>query len=305
MKKYLIVFNPNAANGAAAKRVGPIRDLLGAKGISCDFELTREPLHAISISKEGCGTGYSGIIAAGGDGTANEVLNGIMASATDARPVFGMLSIGRGNDFAYGAGIPRDIQGACDLLAQGVTAPMDVGRIIGDEFPEGRYFGNGIGVGFDAMVNIEATKLTWAQGFLGYFIAAMKTMFFYYEPSLLEIEYNGKTETKAMIQISAMNGSRMGGAFYMTPDAKNDDGYLDLCIAHEPRRGQMLGIILRFMKGTQVTSPHILFDRTQALKIRSADGKLVVQADGEVLSTAGSEVKIACIHHAVRVIRAA
>ena len=297
------------------------------------MELTNGPLQAVSIAKDGCAAGYSSIIAAGGDGTVNEVLNGIMLSGAVGNdlPAFGIISIGRGNDFAHVAGVPQDIAMACDVLERGTPVPMDIGRIMVDSsarsddsssqttirsgaaanelqfpthFPNGRYFINGVGIGFDAMVNIEATKITWAQGFLSYFIGAMKTMFFYYDPVSLDIEYNGKRETKQMIQISVMNGRRMGGAFYMTPDAVADDGLFDLCIGHAPKRREMLGIILRFMNGTQGVSPHVMFDRTQHLSVKSADGKLVVQADGEIMCTEGRQVEIECLHRAIQVIRA-
>ena len=303
MDKYLIVFNPNAANGAAAKQLESVKELLRTTGVPFDLELTAGPLHAVEIAKDGCRNGYEGIVAAGGDGTANEVLNGIMleSEGKESQPAFGTICIGRGNDFAHGAGIPGNTADVCKALADGSSFAMDVGRIICDG--EVRYFGNGIGIGFDAMVNIEATKITWAQGFLSYFLGAMKTMFFYYDALPLEIVYNGKTETKLMIQISVMNGTRMGGAFYMTPDAKTDDGLLDVCIGHAPKRREMLGIILRYMNGSQGVSPHILFDQTRDLTVRSSDGKLVIQADGEIVTTTGRGVGIECLHHAVRVIR--
>jgi diacylglycerol kinase family enzyme len=94
----------------------------------------------------------------------------------------------------------------------------------------------------------------------------------------------------------------MGGTFFMTPESRNDDGELDLCIAGEPRRLAMLGIILRYMRGTQAASRHITMGRAPRVEIRALDGELAVHADGEVLGTSLSELSVECLPHRIQVV---
>lgn len=142
----------------------------------------------------------------------------------------GVLCVGRGNDFAYGVGIPTDLEESCQALAQGYRRTIDVGRITGGLYPEGRYFGNGVGIGFNAAAGFEAAKITWPSGFLGYFVAVLKTVFLYYEAPLTKIEYDGQTITQPSLLVSIMNGRRMGGGFVMAPEGQPDDGLFNLCI---------------------------------------------------------------------------
>ena len=87
----------------------------------------------------------------------------------------GILSVGRGNDFAFGVGVPRDLEAGCRTLAQNNRRTIDVGWVVGGLYPQGRYFGNGVGIGFDAVVGFEALKMKWLHGFPSYIVAALKT----------------------------------------------------------------------------------------------------------------------------------
>ncbi len=306
--KYLIIYNPNAANGAAAKKADRVKQGLDEAGLDYAIEYTECPGHAVEIAG-GAADKYDVLVAAGGDGTANEVLNGIMRyraglGPAGSIPAFSILSIGRGNDFAFGAGIPGNFVDGCAALRANRRRWIDVGSIHGPEVTQTRYFGNGIGMGFDTIVVLEAAKITWAQGFLGYLLGALKTMFFYYNAPLLSIKTDTLDETRPMLQISVMNGRRMGGAFFMAPKAADDDGMFDLCIAGEPKRGVMLGLIVKFLKGSQEGDPHIRFSRSKKVVVTSLDSKLVVHADGETVCTKGARIELEIIPHAVEVIYA-
>ncbi len=304
--KYLIIYNPNAANGVAAKKVDGVKQQLESLALDYAIEYTERPGHAIEIAA-GAASKYDVLVAAGGDGTANEVLSGIMryraGAPSDASiPAFGVLSVGRGNDFAFGAGIPGNFVDGCAALQANKRKRIDVGSINGPEVTETRYFGNGIGMGFDTIVGLEANKITWAQGFLGYLLGALKTMFFYYNPPLLSIKTDTIDETRPMLQISVMNGRRMGGAFFMAPEASNDDGLFDLCIAGEPKRGVMLGLIVKFLKGSQKGATHISFSRSKKVVVTSPDRKLIVHADGETICTEGARIELEIAPKAVEII---
>jgi diacylglycerol kinase (ATP) len=302
--KHKVIINPAAGRGSAEHRIPELEQLLGRHGIEYELERTQRPMHASELALQAAEQGFEAVVAAGGDGTSNEVLNGLMEAKRRSRsvPAMGILCVGRGNDFAYGAGVPGSLEEGCAVLARGHRQPMDVGRLSGGDYPEGRYFGNGIGVGFDTVVGLEAAKMKWAKGFLGYVVGALKTMFLYYRAPRVRIVFGETTIEQKSLQISLMNGRRMGGTFYMAPEARNDDGLLDLCIADEMPRLQMLGLILQYMKGTQAGSRHIRTGRGRSVEISALDGELVVHADGETIGVHAQSLRVECLPGAVQMI---
>jgi YegS/Rv2252/BmrU family lipid kinase len=305
MTRYKIIVNPASGRGAGELAVPQIERLL--RGLNLDFGLVRteRPWHAAELAREAASSGYDVVVAAGGDGTSNEVLNGLMlAKQADGGdgPAMGMLSVGRGNDFAFGMGVPREMEAACQVLAQGYRRRMDVGRVVGGLYPQGRYFGNGVGIGFDAVVGFEALKLKRLSGFPSYIVATLKTMLFYYHAPLVTIEYDGKTLTQPSIMVSIMNGRRMGGGFMMAPEGKPDDGLLDLCIAHEVSRARILALIPHFMKGTQASQEPIKMDRARQVVVTAIEGVLPAHADGETLCTEGQKLAIELIPSQIEIL---
>ena len=303
-ERHLVILNPAAGKGAAGARAGEISRLLKAHGVRHELVLTERPLHAALIAERAAGEGYDVVVAAGGDGTGNEVLNGLLSAADRglAIPALGFLCAGRGNDFAFGAGAPAGLEEGCAALGGGGRRLMDVGRVSGPQLEGARYFGNGIGIGFDTIVGLEAAKMKRVHGFLGYVLGALKTMFLYYRAPKVALSWDGAAREQKALQISAMNGRRMGGAFLMTPEALNDDGQLDLCIAGEPRRLAMLGIIMQYLQGTQASSRHIRMGRASRVEIRALEGELALHADGEVLGTSISGLTAECLPHRIQVV---
>jgi diacylglycerol kinase family enzyme len=203
----------------------------------------------------------------------------------------GVLTVGRGNDFAYGAGIPLNLADGCAALAADKRQKIDVGYVVGGNYPEGRFFGNGIGIGFDAVVGFEALKLKWLTGFPSYIVAALKTIFLYYNAPLVEIEFDQGGDNKRTLMISVMNGRRMGGGFMMAPDGLNDDGFFDVCIADQVSRPRILGLIPKFMQGSQESQAEVHTHRTTRIRVTAVDGSLPAHADGETLCEAGQSLE--------------
>ena len=303
-ERHLVILNPAAARGAAGLRAGEISRALAAHGLRYELVRTERPMHAAELAAGRLRAASTWSWPPGGTARATRCSTACWRQADrGARlPALGLLCVGRGNDFAFGAGVPAALEEGCAVLAGGARRPMDVGRVTGPQIPGGRYFGNGIGVGFDTIVTLEAGKMKRFHGFLGYVLGALKTMFLYYRAPRVAISFGGAIREQKSIQISAMNGRRMGGAFYMTPGARNDDGQLDLCIAGEPRRLAMLGIILKYMRGTQASSRHISMGRASRVEIRALEGELALHADGEVLGTGIRELSAECLPHRVQVV---
>jgi diacylglycerol kinase (ATP) len=287
MTRYKIIVNPISGRGAGEQAIPLVEQYLRSYGLDYDLVRTERPWHAAGLAQQACAEGYDVVVAVGGDGTANEVLNGLMPArqADSKRVAMGVLCVGRGNDFAFGAGVPHDLEAGCRTLAQGHRRMIDIGRVTGGLYPQGRYFGNGVGIGFDAVVGFVAQKQKRLTGFASYIVAALKTIFLYYRAPLVRIEYDGQTLMLPSLMVSVMNGRRLGGGFLMAPHAQPDDGLFDLCIARQVSRVRIFALIPRFMNGTQATHPAIQTGRAQRVVVTALKGVLPAHGDGETLCT--------------------
>ncbi len=302
--KIKFIVNPVAGQGAGKLALPEIERLSREKSMSCDIVSTEYAGHAIEIADEAASRGYETVIAVGGDGTSNEVLNGLMRAWKQGHKNtrMGIIGIGRGNDFAYGFGIPSGLLEGFQVILQEKHRFMDVGYIIGGNYPQGRYFGNGVGIGFDAVVGFEAMKLTYLHGFMNYIVAALRTIFLFFNAPLVQIEYDDKVITQPSLMVSIMNGRRMGGGFMMAPEAKTDDGELDLCIAGQLSRIGILTMIPRFMKGTQASQSQIKTGRAAKVRVIALEGFLPAHADGETICTSGKELQVEIIKQPIEII---
>lgn len=301
--KHIIILNPIAGKGKASELIPQIEGLLKERGIEYDLRVTQGVWHAAELARDAGRAGYGAVVAAGGDGTVNEVINGLMLAHErgERLPTMGVLSVGRGNDFAYGADVPRDLVSCVDVIAARSARPMDVGRVTGGDYPMGRYFGNGIGVGFDTIVGLEAAKLKRVHGFMAYVIGAARTFIMYPEAPLVRVEGDGEAVELASHQISIMNGKRMGGTFFMAPNSVNHDGLFDLCMAERLTRREMVALIARYTKGTQSKSPKIRTGRAARYVISAPKGGLVVHADGETICVDGYSLVVECLPSRIRI----
>jgi len=301
MTRYKIIVNPTSGRGAGEGAVPLIDQMLSDHGLEFDMVRTQRPWQAAELAQQAVTDGYDVVVAAGGDGTANEVLNGLMWAklaplgaglAGTGSAAMGILSVGQGNDFAFGMGIPDDLAAGCQALAQNHRRTVDVGRVVGGLYPEGRYFGNGVGIGFDAVAGFVALEMKRLSGFPLYIVAALKTIFLYYKAPLVRIEYDDQMFTMPALMVSIMNGRRMGGGFLMAPEGEVDDGLLDLCMAEEVSRARIFTLIPRFMAGTQATQKPIRTGRTQRIVVTAIEGVLPAHADGETLCTEGQQLTV-------------
>ena len=304
MKPIRVILNPAAGHGNGARLLPSIEAALTRHALDYDLVCTGYPGHAIELTDQAVQEGVELIVAAGGDGTLNEVVNGLMRSKLTGGhvPTLGVLCAGRGNDFSGSIGIPEDIDLACKLLKLGHSRLLDIGRVTGGIHPEGRYFINCVGVGFDAVATIEAAKLPRWGGFLSFLVAIFKTIFLYNLAPLATIEYGGQILKQRSLMISIMNGRRLGGGFIMAPDSRPDDGLLDLCIAEQMSSFQMIRLVPLFMKGTQASKKTIKTGQAALIKIVALDGPLPAQTDGEIISTEGRSLIVQLLPRQIKVI---
>lgn len=304
MTQYKLIVNPISGRGFGEKAIPLINELLTKSKIDYNIVLTQRPGHAIELAQQAAGEDYDCVISVGGDGTANEVLNGLMLAKKNLgkSPAMGILGVGRGNDFAYGANIPPGVDAGCQVIVDNHRRRMDVGCVTGGNYPQGRYFGNGIGIGFDAVVGFEAVKITWLSGFPSYIVAALKTIFLYFRAPLVKIEVDQLSLELAPLMISIMNGRRMGGGFMMAPDGKNDDGWLNLCIANQVSRRRVFTLIPHFLSGTQATQKEIRMLKAKKVSVEALKGSLPAHADGETLCKEGQRLDVEILPNQIEMI---
>lgn len=294
MTRYKIIVNPISGRGTGEASVPRIEQIIGAAGLDFDLVRTERPWHAAELAKQAVADGFDVIVSAAGDGTTNEILNGLMRAkdADIGTAALAVLTVGRGNDFAFSMGIPTGLEASCQTLIRDNRRAIDIGRVTGGLYPAGRYFGNGVGIGFDAVVGFEALKMKRLHGFASYIVAALKTIFLYYKAPQVRVDYNGESVTVPALMVSIMNGRRMGGGFMMAPQGLSDDGVLDLIIAREVSRPQIFALVGRFMQGTQATHAAIQTAQVQHVAVTAIEGVLPAHADGETLCTEGTELSI-------------
>jgi YegS/Rv2252/BmrU family lipid kinase len=307
MPSYKIILNPTSGRGTGAKVSPLIENFLHDHHVDFDLVHTDAPWHAAELAKEAISQGYDYIVAAGGDGTMNEVINGFMM-ARDAgiqhKSVMGALSVGRGNDFTFSMGIPSTYEEGCKALIKGETRKIDIGKVSGGLYPEGRYFGNGIGIGFDAVVGFESVRMKQLKGFSSYIAGALKTMIFHFDAPELQVELDNEKITNRYLMVSIMNGYRLGGGFFMTPESKPDDGYFDLCLVEKVSRFQALKLVLQFTRGTQGSHPAVTFSRSKKIKVTAIKGSIPAHADGETICTKGDQLVLEVIPQQIDLIYA-
>jgi len=304
MKNYKIIVNPISGRGTGESSIPKIQQLMQDHKLTFDLVRTERPWHAAELAAQAVKDDFDVVVAVGGDGTSNEVINGLMSAkeAGYGESALGLICVGRGNDFAYGVGVPHELDEACLTLAQNQRLSIDVGRVTGGLYPNGRYFGNGVGIGFDAVVGFEALKLKHLSGFISYMVAALKTIFLYFEAPKVCIEYDGQRLELFALMISIMNGKRMGGGFMMAPNAHVNDSLFDICVASQVSKARIFALIPLFMKGTQASHPAIHTFQTRYLKIRALEGSLPAHADGETLCVEGKELSIEILPRQIEIL---
>lgn len=291
--KYFVIVNPTSGRGLGERSIPRIESFLKEHNFNYTIAQTNGVWHAAELAEEAARNGYDVVVCASGDGTVNEAINGIMRAkkAGYNSVAFTVLGVGTGNDFAGGTGIPTTLDDGLNALKANKRKRIDLGWVKGGDFPDGRYFGNGIGVGFDAAVGNEAVKVRWTRGLLAYLIGVIKTVFLYYNPAEVEIVLDdGEKIKQRSLMISVMNGRRMGGGFQMAPESQADDGWFDLCIAETASKGRILAMIPYFIKGTQKLLPEIQMKRARKVTIKSLDVTFPAHADGEFICLDGKQL---------------
>jgi diacylglycerol kinase (ATP) len=207
----------------------------------------------------------------------HEAVNGILAS--DANLSLGLVPVGTGNDFAKACGIPLDWRTAANLLAARINdeAPrrrIDAGRM------NDRYFANGVGIGFDAKVNMIASRHRWPIGDLVYLVAVVEAIRDGVITPDVVMRYGSEEYRGSITLANISNGAWVGGMFRIAPKASNNDGKFDLVFAEPVNRRRALALLPRLVRGTHVGEPEITCKRIESFEL-FADSPVPSHLDGE------------------------
>ncbi len=284
-KKWGFIINPVAGNGHARKYAQKVRQKTAEYNIDASIVFTERRMHAAELSAQMARDGFDPVIAVGGDGVINEAATGIMELEDIT---FGVVAAGTGNDFAPVLGFSEHFTDAdWDALFQKKTIRMDVGKC------NGRYFLNGMGVGFDAQVAAENYRDDMEiKGGSGtkYFWHIIKNILFYKERSFRS-ESNGKVREALTFMKTIAIGRRFGGGYFLTPEAIANDGLLDICLVEPVTVPERFRLFLKVPHGAHLGHKKVSYFRTNRVHIQFNE-KVPHHLDGELYFADSFDISI-------------
>jgi diacylglycerol kinase (ATP) len=283
MKRIKVILNPYANRWRAGSRVDEVRAALAAADLQPDIIQTEKPREAIALAETAVTEGYDAVIAAGGDGTLNEVANGLLRAAGEYPTMpFGVMPIGTANDFSDMVGLPRDLNAAAQIIAAGQMRQIDAGRV------NDYFFINNCAVAMEPMITIENIRMKRLSGELRYVVALVKGLI-KLKAWQMQVRWDDGGHDGPAYLLSVCNGPRTGG-FYMAPDAAVDDGLFDFVFAPEVPKLTVLTILVKLFRKTHIFHPQVVYGRTRHIHITSSPGT-PIHADGEIIAEAATQIE--------------
>ncbi|HEY43210.1 MAG TPA: diacylglycerol kinase family lipid kinase [Anaerolineae bacterium] len=281
--KAKVIFNPYAARWNALRRKPEVEEALQAAGIEYDLVQSDAPGQIVALAEAAVRQGFSPIIAAGGDGTFGEVVNGLhRADQEGVLGPLGILPLGTANDLPVNLAMPLDLKEAARVIASGKTRRIDLGKA--NEW----IFDNNSAVGLEPLVTIYNIKMVRLRGVIRYLVAALRAI--NQKPEwTMSLEWDDGSYEGPVSLVSVGNCPITGGLFRMAPAADPTDGLLTFIVGYAPTRRRMLGLLPRVISGTHVNDPAVQQHHTHHLTIHSTPAT-PIQVDGELRGTDLSEI---------------
>jgi YegS/Rv2252/BmrU family lipid kinase len=296
LTEWMAIINPNAGNGKGKKDWERISNLCKKKNICVLPEFSESKGHAAELTREAINSGYRNIISVGGDGTLNEVINGVFTQnqCSPKEVVIGLIPVGTGNDWGRMFGIPLVYEGAVNVIKDKRQMLHDIGIVsyMSDNVQHKRYFINIAGVGFESIV-VRKTNKQKDKGRSNtaiYFYNLLSSLISYRNVEA-DIIIDGNKIAGKIFSINVGNGRYCGGGMRQTPDALPDDGLLDITVIREMGRIEIIKSLKLLYDGTILSHPKVDGYRAKNLRVESRS-LLYAEADGESLGHTPVEFSI-------------
>ena len=300
MPKTCVIVNPASCKGKTNLLINDLQKI--TRELKFELFVSEYPSHIIEYLKSSSAD-FERIIGLGGDGTLNEMVNGIDSSREHE---IGILPFGSGNDFASYLDSNRNFQGYVNKIVNNnyELKPVDIGLaniVLDNNVTFTHKFANCLGIGFDAFVAATYKKMKYISGNLGYVASVVKSLGNLF-PLKSVIMLDGRELIGDYLLLANGNGVRSGGGFYLNPDAKIDDGFLDLTLLNNMGKFKLLKQL-----------PKALFNKTKEIKeaefysykecnIKMNKGYFV-HCDGEIIAESAKEISISCLEKELNMIR--
>jgi YegS/Rv2252/BmrU family lipid kinase len=272
-----------------------IREVCAEIGLDYELSITQAPGQGIELAREAAQAGFSPIVSAGGDGSISEVMNGLIQAAGDAvAGPLGIIPLGSADDLADNLELEKTIEAACRDIQAGHMRLIDVGCV------NGRYFDNNSAIGLEPMTTVCQEKMKRLKGTPRYIVAALQAIIGY-KPWRVRMTWDDGEFEGAIVLVSVGNTRRTGGTFYMTPNAKPDDGLLDFVFATHMSRPKLLSILPLTFDGRHLERPEVTCVQTSRLTI-TCDPPTPIQADGELFDRSATHIDYTILPGKLRVI---
>ncbi len=281
-----VILNPSADLGNGITYLETIEKAARPLG-ELDIVLSEFPGHAVELAQTAVAGGCDLLVAAGGDGTVHEVVNGLMLAGGGAR--LGILPMGTGNDFAFAANVAEDMPTAIANLFRGQSRPVDL-ALVEDDKGQRRYVANNMGVGLDANVVIRTEAITRVHGFLKYFSGVLTALLRDFNALPVQARFDEEEIAEDVLFLYLGIGTRGGGGFLLTPDASQGDGLIDSCTVPMLGRLRVLTLLNSAIKGTHVNTPYVTMRQNRQIVIHSQEA-MPVQIDGEIYATPADGIR--------------
>ncbi|MFJ7639784.1 diacylglycerol kinase [Peribacillus sp. NPDC097264] len=280
MKRARLIYNPTSGREAIKKSLPAVLAKLEAAGYEASTHATTGAGDATNAAKIAIERGYDIVIAAGGDGTIYEVVNGL--ADAEKRPKLGIIPTGTTNDFARALHLPKSIEGAADIIANGHTMPIDIGKM------NEKYFINIAGGGRLTELTYDVPiKLKTMLGQLAYYIKGIE-MLPSIKPTEVSIEYDGKLFEGEIMLFLVANTNSVGGFEKLAPDASLNDGMFTLLILKKANLADIVRIVTLAMRGEHIHDRNVIYVKANRIKITSKK-EMMLNLDGEFGGMAPAE----------------
>ena len=269
--RILFAMNPKAGRGNTLKQLPRLENLLQEKEMDYEVRWTEGPGDATIFTKD-MRDDFDLVTVFGGDGTMNEVLNGLVGGNTP----MAVIPIGTGNDFVRSANLPMKLETSLENILNGKPRKIDLGLYNGE-----RYFVNVVGIGFDAFANIQSRKIKKLKGTAVYVVAIFKTLR-QWSSIRMKIALDDHTIDDHSYLTCIANGWSVGGGLSLAPDARLEDGFFDICHVSDISSMKIVWNFPKLMNGKINDMEEVTILRSRKVKVTSEE-PLPMHLDGEII----------------------